>query len=575
MTDKTSMLKIKEFSTTPFKDQKPGTSGLRKKVKIFSNNDFYTENFIQAILDSIPEGKKNSKLVIGGDGRFYNDVVMKKIISICAANGVKHLIFGHLNGIMSTPCCSNIIRDRQFTGGIILTASHNPGGPNGDLGIKYNLNNGGPAPEKVTDLIYKKSCELQSFLMVENLPDIDLNVVGTTELDVELYGKLVIEVIDTTLIYTKFLKTIFDFPKIKKFLSHNDFKICFDALNGVTGPYGVDLLHNELGVSMNQLQNCTPKPDFGGLHPDPNLTYAHTLVDTVVSNKIDFGAASDGDGDRNMIFGYDRERDEQTFVSPGDSVAIIAEYALKNYIPYFENDVKGLARSFPTSSAIDRVAKEYKVNCYEVPTGWKFFCALFDAKKLSICGEESFGTGSDHIREKDGLWAVIAWLNVLASYAEENPNVVISVANIQRDFWVKYGRTYFTRYDYEDLSGEDAGKVVEFLQEVIENQDNKFKSVNEIEIVERGDFEYTDLDGSVSKNQGLFLKLQNGVRCVLRLSGTGSSGATIRLYLEKYCGNELDLFQDTQGYLANDVEMIVKFLKLKEFIGTEEPTVRT
>lgn len=570
-----SILKIKEFKTTPFKDQKPGTSGLRKKVKVFSNDDYYTENFIQAILDSIPEGKENSKLVIGGDGRFYNDVVMKKIVAICAANGVKHLIFGHLNGIMSTPCCSNIIRSRNFTGGIILTASHNPGGPNGDLGIKYNLSNGGPAPESVTDLIYHKSCELKSFLMVENLPGINLNDCGITELEVEKYGTLIIEVVDTPIIYSEFMQTIFDFPKIKKFLAKDDFKICFDALNGVTGPYGVEIFHKQLGVPLEQLQNCIPKPDFGGLHPDPNLTYAHTLVKTVVSNKIDFGAASDGDGDRNMIFGYDKERDCETFVSPGDSVAIIAEYALKNYIPYFENDVKGLARSFPTSSAIDRVAHEYKINCYEVPTGWKFFCALFDAGKLSICGEESFGTGSDHIREKDGLWAVIAWLNVLASYSEENPSSVVSIANIQRDLWLKYGRTFFTRYDYEALPSEKAAKVVDFLRQIIINEENKYEDVSGVKIIERGDFEYKDLDGSVSKHQGLYFKLENGVRCVLRLSGTGSSGATIRLYIEKYCGDKKDIFSDTQEYLANDIELIVKFLNFKEFIDTEEPTVRT
>ena len=568
-------LTIKKVATTPFQDQKPGTSGLRKKVKVFSEKAHYTENFIQAILESIPEGKENSKLVIGGDGRYYNDVVMKKIIAICAANGVKHLIFGHMNGIMSTPCCSNIIRSRNFTGGIILTASHNPGGENGDLGIKYNLSNGGPAPESVTDVIYEKSCKLDHYLTVENLPEIDLTKCSTQVIDVETFGSMTIEVIDTTVIYSKFMKEIFDFTKIKNFLSTGKFKVCFDALNGVTGPYAVEILHKELGVPLDQLQNCVPKPDFGGLHPDPNLTYAHTLVDTVVKNKVDFGAASDGDGDRNMIFGYDNERDSSTFVSPGDSVAIISEYALKNYIPYFENDVKGLARSFPTSSAIDKVAAEYGINCYEVPTGWKFFCALFDAKKLSICGEESFGTGSDHIREKDGLWAIIAWLNVLATYSFEHPEKVVSIANIQRDFWEKYGRTFFTRYDYEDLSSEKASKVVEFLEKVVSNEKDEHKSVNGVKIIERGNFSYTDIDGSVSKNQGLYFKLENGLRCVLRLSGTGSSGATIRLYVEKYSNEASDLFAETQAYLKHDIKGIVEFLGFKNFIGTEEPTVKT
>lgn len=568
-------LVVKKVPTTPFKDQKPGTSGLRKKVKVFSKETNYTQNFIQAILDSIPEGKENSKLVIGGDGRYYNDVVMKEIIAICAANGVKHLIFGHMNGIMSTPCCSNIIRSRNFTGGIILTASHNPGGEDGDLGIKYNLSNGGPAPESVTDIIYKKSCDIDHYFTVENLPEVNLNEVNTQSIDVEGFGEMIIEVIDTTVIYSKFMKSIFDFQKIKSFLSTGKFKVCFDALNGVTGPYAIEILHKELGVPLNDLQNCSPKPDFGGLHPDPNLTYAHTLVDTVVKNKVDFGAASDGDGDRNMIFGYDNERDESTFVSPGDSVAIISEYALKNYIPYFENDVKGLARSFPTSSAIDRVAAEYGINCYEVPTGWKFFCALFDAKKLSICGEESFGTGSDHIREKDGLWAIIAWLNVLASYSFEHPDKVVSIANIQRDFWEKYGRTFFTRYDYENLSTEKAQKVVDFLNDVVANEKGEYQDVNGLKITERGNFSYTDIDGSVSKNQGLYFKLQDGLRCVLRLSGTGSSGATIRLYIEKYSNVKAELFNETQSFLENDIKSIVEFLGFKKFIGTEEPTVRT
>ncbi|CAI5755783.1 unnamed protein product [Candida verbasci] len=555
---------IDSIDTKPFQDQKPGTSGLRKKVKIFKQQH-YTENFIQSILDAIPQGAKDSTLVVGGDGRYYNDEVIQLIIKISAANGVSKLILGE-NGILSTPATSHIIRIKNATGGIILTASHNPGGPNQDLGIKYNLQNGGPAPESVTNKIYEISKKLTSYKLID-LPKVDISKIGSTKV-----GPIEIEIIDSTKDYVEMLKDIFDFPLIKEFLKTStekfNFKVLFDALNGVTGPYGYELFIKEFELPESSIQNFKPLPDFGGLHPDPNLTYARTLVDRVDKEKISFGAASDGDGDRNMIYGA------STFVSPGDSVAIISEYAKS--IPYFKKQgIYGLARSMPTSGAIDLVAKEQNLNCYEVPTGWKFFCSLFDAKKLSICGEESFGTGSNHIREKDGLWAIIAWLNVLASFNKENPDIPPSIKVVQDKFWDKYGRTFFTRYDYENVSSEGANKIIELLTKIV----NEHKQGDELAkgyIIKEGDnFSYTDLDGSVSKNQGLFIKFESGLRFIVRLSGTGSSGATVRLYLEKHSNDSSKYQENVDVYLKDEIEFVLQLLKFKEFLGKEEPDVRT
>ncbi|KGK38454.1 hypothetical protein JL09_g2365, partial [Pichia kudriavzevii] len=351
---------------------------------------------------------------------------------------------------------------------------------------------------------------------------------------------------------------------------HKDFTFLFDALNGVTGPYGRAIFVEKLGLPESTIQNATPLPDFGGLHPDPNLTYARTLVEKVDSQKITLGAASDGDGDRNMIYGY------KTFVSPGDSVAIISEYA--DSIPYFKkNGVYGLARSMPTSCAIDLVAKDKKLNVYEVPTGWKFFCALFDSNKLSICGEESFGTGSNHIREKDGLWAIVAWLNLIAAFAKENPSAPVSVDYIQTKFWEKYGRTFFTRYDFENVSTVDANKVIGNLEQHMASEKFIGSTIGTGKVIEADNFSYKDLDGSVSTRQGLFVKLDNGLRFVVRLSGTGSSGATIRLYLEKHSTDKSKetLALPVDEYLKDDISAVLKFLKFKEFIGTETPTVKT
>ncbi|KAF2026167.1 Phosphoglucomutase, first 3 domain-containing protein [Setomelanomma holmii] len=554
-------MSIRTVELKPFQDQKPGTSGLRKKVKVFQQ-DHYSEAFITSILLSIPEGVKDSFLVIGGDGRYWNPEVTQLIAKIGAAYGVKKLLIGQ-NGILSTPAASHVIRIRKATGGILLTASHNPGGPTEDFGIKYNLANGAPAPESVTNKIYETSKSLTSY-KIADIPDVDLSKIGTQKV-----GDLEVEILHSTEDYLKMLKDIFDFDLIKSFLKqHADFKVLFDGLSGVTGSYGVDIFEKELGIP-NSTQNCVPLPDFGGHHPDPNLVYAKSLVDAVDKNGIHFGAASDGDGDRNMIYGA------KTFVSPGDSLAIIAHHA--ELIPYFKKQgIYGLARSMPTSGAIDLVAKKKGVECYEVPTGWKFFCGLFDSDKMNICGEESFGTGSNHIREKDGLWAVVAWLNILAGVGQQS-GTTPSIASVQKDFWKTYGRTFFTRYDYEGCETEGANKVTSHMKELITTKKDEFvgSTVAGRKVVEADDFSYTDLDGSVSKNQGIYVKFDDGSRIVVRLSGTGSSGATIRLYIEKHTSDESTYDLDAQEYLKDNVKLATDLLKLQEYIGRTEPDVKT
>jgi len=554
-------MSVRTVEVKPFQDQKPGTSGLRKKVKIFQQ-EHYSENFIASILLSIPEGVEGSYLVIGGDGRYWNPEVTQHIAKIGAAYGVKKLLIGQ-DGILSTPAASHLIRIKKATGGILLTASHNPGGPTEDFGIKYNLANGAPAPESVTNKIYETSKTLTSY-KIADIPDIDLSTIGT-----KTYGPLEVEIIHSTTDYLAMLKDIFDFDLIKKFLQeHKDFKVLFDGLSGVTGNYGQDIFEKELGIP-NSTQNCVPKPDFGGHHPDPNLVYAHSLVQVVDREGIHFGAASDGDGDRNMIYGAN------SFVSPGDSLAIIAHHA--ELIPYFRKQgVYGLARSMPTSGAVDLVAKKKGLSSYEVPTGWKFFCGLFDSNKMNICGEESFGTGSNHIREKDGLWAVVAWLNIIAGVGQEK-GTTPSIKSIQHDFWNIYGRTFFTRYDYEGVETAGANKVVAHVKNLITTEKDSFigSSIAGRKVVEADDFSYTDLDGSVSANQGIFVKFDDGSRIVVRLSGTGSSGATIRLYIEKHDSNPETYGLDAQEYLKDNVKLSVELLKLQEYIGRVEPDVKT
>ena len=511
--------------------------------------------------------------------------MVQKIAKISAVYGIKKLVIGQ-NGLLSTPAASNLIRVRKATGGILLTASHNPGGklqwfkidqdamkliliflkkgPTADFGIKYNLANGAPAPESVTNKIFETSKSLTSYKYAE-IPDVDTSTLGTKR-----YGPLEVEIVPTTADYVTLLKEIFDFDLIKEFLSsHKDFKIVFDGMHGVTGPYGVDIFQKELGLPASSTQNCQPIPDFGGGHPDPNLVYAHELVEAVDKNGIHFGAASDGDGDRNMIYGAN------TFVSPGDSLAIIAHHA--KLIPWFKkNGVYGLARSMPTAGSVDLVAKKQGLQSYEVPTGWKFFCNLFDNKKISICGEESFGTGSNHIREKDGVWAIVAWLNIVAGVAKEKPNETPSIASIQSDFWKTYGRTFFTRYDYEGVASEGANKLIANLSGLIADKDSFIGStVAGHKVVNAGNFSYTDLDGSVTKNQGLYVNTADGTRIVTRLSGTGSSGATIRLYIEKYESDATKFGLNAQEYLKDSIALALSLLKFKEYIGREEPDVKT
>lgn len=554
-------MSVRTESLKPFTDQKPGTSGLRKKVKVFQQKH-YSEAFVTSIILSIPEGAKDSTLVIGGDGRYYNPEVTQLIAKIGAAYGVKKLVVGQ-NGILSTPAASHIIRKGKATGGILLTASHNPGGPNEDFGIKYNLANGAPAPESVTNKIFETSKSLESY-KIADIPDVDLKTIGSNK-----YGPIEVEVIHPTNDYLAMLKDIFDFDLIKSFLKeHSDFKILFDGLSGVTGPYGIDIFEKELGQK-GSTQNCEPKPDFGGHHPDPNLVHAKSLVDVVDKNGVHFGAASDGDGDRNMIYGAG------SFVSPGDSLAIIAHHA--KLIPWFKKQgVYGLARSMPTSGAVDLVAKKQGLQSYEVPTGWKFFCGLFDADKMNICGEESFGTGSNHIREKDGLWAVVAWLNIIAGVGQQN-GTTPSIKSIQEDFWKTYGRTFFTRHDFEGCETEGANKMTAHMRELITTKKSEFvgSSIKGRKVLDADDFSYTDLDGSVAKNQGIFVKFDDGSRMVVRLSGTGSSGATIRLYIEKHETDASKYALDAQDYLKDNIELANGLLKLSEFVGRDKPDVIT
>ncbi|KAH7921223.1 hypothetical protein BV22DRAFT_1096859 [Leucogyrophana mollusca] len=560
---------VKEIATKPFDGQKPGTSGLRKRVKVFQQ-EHYTENFVQAIFDSIkPEG---ATLVIGGDGRYFSPETVQTILKIGSANGVKKFIVGK-DSILSTPAASNVIRKYKADGGILLTASHNPGGPNNDFGIKYNVSNGGPAPESVTNKIYEITKTIQKYKVIEADP-VDLSEIGETS-----YGPTQVAIIDSVADYLILLEDIFDFPLIKDFLHNNaeSFKVLFDGLHGVTGPYARAILVSALGLPESSVQNCVPLPDFGGGHPDPNLTYAHSLVESVEKNNIQFGAASDGDGDRNMIYG------KGAFVTPSDSVAIIADWA--HVIPYFKKGgVKGLARSMPTSKAIDLVAQKKGLEYFEVPTGWKFFGNLMDAGRLSICGEESFGTGSDHIREKDGLWAIIAWLNILAAANKESPNKIIGINELLKKHYSIYGRSFFSRYDYEEVPSEGANKIVALLNSAIKTSSlaatthHSPSTKQDFKIASVSNFSYTDpIDGSVSENQGQVVLFDDGSRVVFRLSGTGSSGATVRMYVERYVGPDAgeELARDTAEGLKGLIEVALEITKLKESLGREEPTVIT
>ncbi|KAF5379323.1 hypothetical protein D9757_007614 [Collybiopsis confluens] len=547
---------VKEIQTKPFEGQKPGTSGLRKRqevaVKVFQQ-EHYTENFIQSILDSVDV--KGATLVIGGDGRYFSPETVQTILKIGSANGVAKFIVGK-DGILSTPAASNVIRKYKAYGGILLTASHNPGGPDNDFGIKYNVSNGGPAPENVTNKMYEKTKTISSYKIIE-APPVDLSQIGEAS-----YGPSKVSIIDSS------------------FLDQHteDYKVLFDGLHGVTGPYASTILVDTLGLPPSSVQNCVPLPDFGGGHPDPNLTYAHTLVEAVEKNNIAFGAASDGDGDRNMIYG------KGAFVTPSDSVAIIADWA--HVIPYFKKGgVKGLARSMPTSKAIDLVAEKKGLEYFEVPTGWKFFGNLMDAGRLSICGEESFGTGSDHIREKDGLWAIIAWLNIIAAANAQSPNKLLGINDLLTRHYTIYGRSYFSRYDYEEVPSEGANALVDHINDALKK--NSLTNTTHTSSSTGGkftisgiyNFEYKDpIDHSVSSNQGQVITFSDGSRVVFRLSGTGSQGATVRMYVERYVepkAGPAELNGNTAEGLKGLIEVALEISKLKQFLGRDEPTVIT
>ena len=541
---------MQTISTQPFGDQKPGTSGLRKRVTIFQQTH-YLENFVQSIFDTIaaPQG---ATLTLGGDGRYYNREAIQVILKMAAANGFGRVLVGQA-GILSTPAASCIIRKYQTHGGIILSASHNPGGPDGDFGIKYNTANGGPAPEKVTEAIFANSKRISQYRILQ-APDVVLDVKGVSDL-----GGMQVEVIDAVADFADLMQSLFDFDAIRRLLA-SGFRIKFDGMHAVTGPYAKEIFIKRLGAPEDSVMNVVPLPDFGQGHPDPNLTYAHELVEILYGdNAPDFGAASDGDGDRNMILG------KAFFVTPSDSLAVIAANA--QIVPGYAKGIAGVARSMPTSAAVDRVAKTLGIPCYETPTGWKFFGNLMDAGKVTLCGEESFGTGSDHVREKDGLWAVLFWLNILAVKRQ-------SVEQLLMAHWGQYGRNVYSRHDYEALPTEAANGVMQHLHANFNNlPGTKF---GRYEVKNCDDFSYTDpIDGSVSKGQGIRILFTDGSRIVFRLSGTGTEGATLRIYLEAYEPDISRHHLDAQVALAEMIEIALQISELAKRTGRDKPTVIT
>ncbi|OYY48324.1 MAG: alpha-D-glucose phosphate-specific phosphoglucomutase [Methylophilales bacterium 28-44-11] len=543
-------MQVRLVNTSPFLDQKPGTSGLRKKVKVFQKTH-YLENFVQSIFDTL-EIANNSVLTLGGDGRYFNAQAIQVIIQMAAANGFAKVLVGQ-GGILSTPAASHIIRKYHTLGGIILSASHNPAGPDEDFGIKYNTPNGGPAPEKITESIFEKSKTIQQYKLL-SLPAVDLNTIGLTHFD-----GFSVEVIDPVRDYADLMESMFDFAAIRNLFS-DGFSIKFDGMHAVTGPYARELLINRLGAPAHSLMNCVVSETFGGGHPDPNLTYADALVKIVYGTDApEFAAASDGDGDRNMILG------KGFFVTPSDSLAIIAANA--HLIPAYQQGLSGVARSMPTSGAVDRVAQKMNIPCFETPTGWKFFGNLMDANKVTLCGEESFGTGSNHVREKDGLWAVLCWLNIVAAKKQ-------SVEAIVKAHWAEYGRNVYSRHDFEGIPTEQANAVMTHLK-------TQFKSLpgrefGRYQVAQCDDFSYVDpVDGSVSTGQGIRILFECGSRIVFRLSGTGTEGATIRIYLEAYEPDTTQHHLDAQVALGEMIQISLQLSQLKENTGREAPTVIT
>lgn len=538
---------IQTIKTTPYTDQKMGTGGLRKKSKVVMQPNYF-ENFIQSIFNTI--GNLEGKVfVIGGDGRFYNDIAIQKFIKMAAANNVAKLIVGQ-NGFLSTPASSNILLKNKTDGGFVFSASHNPAGINGDFGIKYANETGGQIPTAISDKIFQNSKEITEYKIYDS-EDIKLDKIGLKKM-----GKMEIEIIDSIDDYIKMMEDIFDFASLKK-LFKDGFTIKFDAMNAITGPYAIEIFENILGAAKGSVINAIPLPDFGGLHPDPNLSYATELLEIMNSkNSPDFGAANDGDGDRNMILG------RNFFVSPSDSLSILTDYY--KIIPAYKNGIYGVAKSAPTSTAVYRVAKAHKLDYYEVPTGWKYFVNLMDSKRITLCGEESFGTGSNYIREKDGIWAVLFWLSIIAKTGK-------SVEEITLDHWQKYGRSYYLRFDFEGLQTDVADKLMADLEAKLPNLIGN--NYDDYKISEAHPFVYNDpVDHSVTKN-GLIIGFENGSRIVYRLSGTGSSGATLRVYLENF--NKTDFKENPQEVLEEVLEIAMEIAEITSRTGKQQADVIT
>ena len=543
-------MKIETITTKPYSDQKPGTSGLRKKTKVFVEQSNYLQNFIQSLFDVIKA--KGKRLVLGGDGRFYNNEAIQIILKMAIASEVKEIIVGQ-KGYLSTPAASVEIRKNKTDGGIILSASHNPGGINGDFGIKFDGANGAPAPEAITNAIYEQTQKITSF-QIANMPDVDLSKIKTFT-----FGKTKITVIDPVKNYTDLMEKLFDFKAIKT-LFKNGFTLRYDALNAITGPYAKEIFENRLEAKKGTVVNETPLPDFGGGHPDPNLTYAKSLVDFMYSDKAtDMGAASDGDGDRNMVLG------KKFFVNPSDSIAILASYA--NITKGYKKSISGVARSMPTSRALDLVAKANKWDAYEVPTGWKFFGSLMDANRIVFCGEESFGAGSNHIREKDGLWSILFWLNILAKTG-------LSVQQVVEKFWAEYGRCYYSRYDFEGIDSAAAKKLMDELIKKLPKL--KGQTFGDLTVKKADEFSYKDpVTNEKTMHQGIRIFFKSGERVIFRMSGTGTQGATIRIYFEKLVKKQSQTKQKPQKALAKLIKVAFKISRLPQITGREEPSVIT
>ncbi len=536
--------------TQPIEGQKPGTSGLRKKTPVFMQPG-YLENFVQAIFNAIG-GARGKTFVLGGDGRYFNDRAAQVILKIASANGAARVIVGQ-GAILSTPAASHLIRLHQTDGGIILSASHNPGGAEEDFGVKFNTPNGGPAPESVTQAIYDETTCLREYAICDT-DDLDLTRIGETRI-----GDMVVQVVDPVADYAALMEKLFDFDKLRALFS-GGFRMRFDAMNAVTGPYATEILERRLGAAPGTVVHGTPLPDFGGMHPDPNPVWAKALMDEMFGpDAPDFGAASDGDGDRNMVVG------RGIYVSPSDSLAVLAANA--HLAPGYQGGLKGVARSMPTSAAVDRVANALGLPCYETPTGWKFFGNLLDDARVTLCGEESFGTGSDHVREKDGLWAVLLWLNILAERKE-------SVEQILSEHWREHGRNYYSRHDYEALPVADAERVMGALRDRLAAL--PATEVQGMTVASADDFSYMDpVDGSVSKGQGLRVVFTDGSRLVLRLSGTGTEGATLRLYVERYVPGPEGLADDVQSALAPVIAAAEDLSEIRAITGRNAPDVIT